>query len=144
MPASAAGSRIHWPAVVLLTVAHQIIPMIWYALFAAAWMQGWHLTQADVASPHPLPYVFSLVGALGANAFLSWLFARLGISTAGEGALMALLLWAVFVLRALLVHYSFGMPQHFPANLGVVAIDSGMELVLLVLSGVVLARWRRA
>lgn len=134
-----AATRINWLAVGLLTVAHQVIPAAWYGAFAQPWMKGWGKVEADFQNGSPIPYVYSLIGAIVLNAALGWLFGKLGVKSAGAGAAMAAGLWLVFVFHELLLHYSFAL---LPFSL--VLIDSGVVLVCLLLSGAALGAWRRS
>lgn len=128
--------RINHPAVIVLVVLHQILPAVWYGIFAEGWMTVWEKTEADVSNPSPWPYVYSIVGSVIKNYTTAWLYVRLDIRRIGTGVLTGCVLWLGFVFHAFWIHHAFTLIP-FEATF----YDAGIELINMAVAGVILSIW---
>lgn len=130
--------RIHHPAVLSLVVVHFMLGGAWYAAFSAPWVQALGKPMSDFEQGgSPLVYLLPLGAAVLQNYLLAHLLAATGGPTVRRGLAWGALLWGALLFPYDLVHNTFSL---FPFAL--TAIDSGKDLVGLLLSGAVLGAWR--
>ncbi len=128
----------HW-AVLVIVVLAQVIPAIWYGVFADYWMEYNELTMEEIESKQSLfPYFISIFGSLFFGYTLAYLFMRMGIESVQAGLTMALLMGFSFFAFPTLVQTLFSFR---PVFLGF--IDGGVYLLIWALAGAILGGWRK-
>jgi len=130
--------KINHLAVILLTIAYQIIAMVWYSIFSNLWMSLNGFTDADFADQSPMPYIYAVITALVTNYALAFLFRNLKVEQAGHGVKIAVLCWLAFSFAEISTVYMFSL-KPFALSL----VDGGKSLVAFVISGIVLGSWKK-
>lgn len=130
--------RLNHAAVLTLVVVHFLLGGAWYAAFSQPWVAAvGKPLEAFQAASSPLLYLLPLAAALLNNYLLAHLLNATGGPSVRRGLTWAALLWGALLFPYDTVHNSFGL---FPFTLTL--IDSGKDLVALLLSGAVLGAWR--
>lgn len=123
--------QINLLAVALAAILNMAIGFLWYSpwMFGKMWMQLSHIQQKDCKqSPWTLLYGFlvSLVIAY----FLAFFAGALGVSTAGEGAMLGFYFWLSFIATT---QISGVIWSQRPWKLFL--LDTGYKLVTMVVMG---------
>lgn len=113
---------------------------LWYGLLGTAWMKAAGLSEEDVKGnqagagqkPTPLPFILAALASLFMAITMAGFMAHMVVDVR-HGLITAGLVWAGFILPAILVNYSFQMR---PFTLTV--IDAGHWLGVLLLIGAVI------
>ena len=141
-----ADSRVNWLAIGLLVALQQGLGAGWYALWGDQWMTALGRVEADFAVAGWYPYAISAVLSLVLTYGIARFWLAMKTEGFGKGAAQGVVLWIVFILTYQGVHTSFELIQDpeiiDPSNWIAPAIDMGMSLVTLALTGGVLAAWR--
>lgn len=132
--------RIHnFAAIIVCTVLSMAIPMLWYMIFADAWMQGNGLTIRDIEDGHSVfPYVIAGIGSFAGAYILSWLMIALKVESFIKGLCIALMIGIAFCYLPLATQNSFAFR---PNELSF--IDGGVNLFNWMISGGILASWKK-
>lgn len=128
-------SNIHWPPVIVLTILSFVIGFVWHhsILFGKTWKKE--------NNPNDLPIKINAPLIFGGTAlmhFLAILSLSAIVSGNGlrDGVLTGFLISIVWILPAMSGTYLFAN-----RSLKLLAIDSGMYIVLFSLFGLILGIW---
>lgn len=133
-----AFAGINWIAIIAAAMAGFMFGALWYSLLAQAWMKAAGLTEADVkrddapALRKNLPFLLAALAQFAMAFTMAGLMAHMVVDVK-HGLITAGIIWAGFVLPALLMNYSF---QNRPLALSV--IDAGHWLGVLMIIGAVI------
>ena len=131
--------KINYLAILTIVVLGQLIPATWYTLFADQWMAFNNITLEDAeANASATPYISSIINSIVFAYVLAWLFRRMNIESPMDGLKTAFLMGISF---SLLNHITLDMFSLRPYGLS--WIDSGAELILWGLAGLILGGWRK-
>ena len=130
--------RINHPAVIILTVAYQLMAMAWYGIFAQQWMSLNNFTEADFTDQSPVPYIYAIITALITNYAFAVLFKKLKVEEVGLGIKVAALCWLGFTFAEISTINMFSL-NPFALSL----VDGGKSFLAFVISGIVLASWKK-
>ena len=131
--------KINHLAILTIVVLGQVIPAGWYTLFADQWMEFNNLTLEDAeANASATPYISSIITSVFFAYVLAWLFRRMNIESSIDGLKTAILMGIPF---SLLNHITLNMFSLRPYGLS--WIDSGVELIIWALAGLILGGWRK-
>jgi len=116
---------------------------LWYGLLGKAWMRAAGLSEDDIKGsidtqtrerqkPAPLPFILAALASLFMAITMAGLMAHM-VMDVQHGLITAVIVWAGFILPAILVNYSFQM-RPFTLTL----IDAGHWLGVLLLIGMII------
>lgn len=131
--------KINYWAVIVVVIVSQLIPMIWYGIFAEQWMEMNGLTMdmiTDDASS--APYIMSIIASFTFALVLAWLFKRMKVESAKDGLITAFIMGVPFSLFNLMTINMFSFRPYELAW-----IDGGENLLIWVVSGLILGVWRK-
>ena len=123
-------------AVWLVVLIAQIIPAIWYGLFVDAYLSLNHLTMEDTA--HPIAYFVSIVSATGLTYMLSYIYGRMKIVSAIDGAKTGLIIGFPIYILGLITWNLFSLRPYALAWL-----DGGVNLIILIIAGAIIGGWQK-
>ena len=123
-------------AVWLVVLIAQIIPAIWYGLFVNAYLSLNHLTMEDTA--HPIAYLVSIVSATALTYMLSYIYDRMNIVSAIDGAKTALIIGFPIYILGLITWNLFSLRPYALAWL-----DGGVNLIILIIAGAIIGGWQK-
>ena len=123
-------------AVWLVVLIAQIIPAIWYGLFVDAYLSLNHLTMEDTA--HPIAYFVSIVSATALTYMLSYIYGRMNIVSAIDGAITALIIGFPIYILGLITWNLFSLRPYALAWL-----DGGVNLIILIIAGAIIGGWQK-
>jgi hypothetical protein len=125
-------------AVLVCVVIGQIIPAIWYYIFAEQWssLNGFDKPAMDAANSS-IPYLASIVSSGFMAYTIGWLFTKIPIKSGYTGFLIGLLFGIVFVLFEIVVKDMF---SRRPLELSL--IDGGVSVIIYSITGFILGLWR--
>ena len=123
-------------AVWLVVLIAQIIPAIWYGLFVDAYLSLNHLTMEDTA--HPIAYFVSIVSATALTYMLSYIYGRMNIVSAIDGAKTALIIGFPVYILGLITWNLFSLRPYELAWL-----DGGVNLIILIIAGAIIGGWHK-
>ena len=123
-------------AVWLVVLIAQIIPAIWYGLFVDAYLSLNHLTMEDTA--HPIAYLVSIVSATALTYMLSYIYGRMNIVSAIDGAKTALIIGFPIYNLGLITWNLFSLRPYALAWL-----DGGVNLIILIIAGAIIGGWHK-
>ncbi|NND34213.1 MAG: DUF1761 domain-containing protein [Saprospiraceae bacterium] len=127
-----------WVAVVLLTV----LGFLWYGpLFGDAWMAHVGLDRATVEANPPGAgiWITNIIATIIPVYTLAWLFTRLNVTNAINGALIGLLIGFSFVFLSDMTGDMFANRPY-----GLSWITGGYSMLALIVTGVLLGGWRKS
>jgi hypothetical protein len=133
---------VNWFAVLTAGIVTFFIGGAWYtALFGKAWVAASGYSEEQMAkmqNERPMPVFFGtlVVCYIVIAFFVALLVQATGVKTAGQGAVLGILLWLVAAPLVMTGHISG------PKKWGAYLIDVSYQLVYLVLMGALLAWWR--
>lgn len=129
---------INYLAVIVATIISMVVGAVWYSpmLFANSWAQEIGKKIDDLKSGATTGYVIALVAAFVTAYVLAHFVQYAGAMTAVAGAVTGFWLWLGFVAAYLAMSYAF---EGRSAKL--FWINAGMQLVILVINGALLAVW---
>jgi hypothetical protein len=123
-------------AVWLVVLIAQIMPAIWYGLFVDAYLSLNHLTMEDTA--HPIAYLVSIVSATTLTYMLSYIYGRMNIVSAIDGAKTALIIGFPIYILGLITWNLFSLRPYALAWL-----DGGVNLIILIIAGAIIGGWHK-
>ena len=128
---------LNWVAIIVAAIIPMVLGALWYSpiLFADRWMQAVGRTREELGDAK-LGYLLSAVGALLSSYVLARIIKWAEVDDLWNGILVGLLAWVGFVATVLAVTTFFsGRPRVLWL------INSGYQLVALVLMGALLGAW---
>jgi len=126
-------------AILAVVVIHQIVGFVWYSpvLFLSPWVHGQGKEVDQLNQSDPVPFVVSIATSILVSYVVSWLVQVLKADTVKRGAGVGGILGIGVAAPAITMHYAFlGMSWN------VIAVDALHSIVLLGLTGGLLAAWR--
>lgn len=126
-----------WVCVVLLTG----LGFLWYGpLFGEAWMGhvGLDMEIIEQNQPGAGIWISNLIATVVPLYVLAWLFVKIGVDSALQGAFIGFLIAFSFVFLTEMVSNMFALRPYALAW-----ITGGYNLVGLALSGAILGSWRK-
>ncbi len=123
-------------AVWLVVLIAQIIPAIWYGLFVDTYLSLNHLTMEDTA--HPIAYFVSIVSSTALTYMLSYIYGRMNILSAIDGAKTALIIGFPIYILGLITWNLFSLRPYALAWL-----DGGVNLIILIIAGAIIGGWQK-
>jgi hypothetical protein len=128
---------LNWIAIIVAAIIPMVLGALWYSplLFAEPWMRAVGRTREELGGAQ-LGYALSAIGALLSSYVLARIVKWAEVDDLWNGALVGVFVWAGFVATVLAVTTFFGGR---PRALWL--INSGYQLVALVLMGALLGAW---
>ena len=123
-------------AVWLVVLIAQIIPAIWYGLFVDAYLSLNNLTMEDTA--HPIAYLVSILSSTALTYMLSYIYRRMKIVSAIDGAKTALIIGFPIYILGLITWNLFSLRPYALAWL-----DGGVNLIILIIAGAIIGGWQK-
>jgi len=131
--------KLNYLAIVVTVVVSQIIPMIWYGIFAQEWMDMNGLDMAFIEeNASSSPYIMAIVSSFVFATVLAWLFKRMNVESAIDGLKTAFLMGVSFSLFNLMTIYMFSFKPY-----GLAWIDGGENVLIWCVAGLILGGWRK-
>lgn len=130
---------INYLAVVVAAAASFIFGGIWYGIFSAQWMAAAGIEDKDIhaikGGAGLAPYVTAFFAQLVMALVLAGLIGHLGPNqvTLRNGLISAAVVWAGFVMTAMVVNHSFQ-----GAKMELTLIDGGHWLGVLLIQGAII------
>lgn len=130
---------MNYLAILVIVALRQAIGFLWYSpmLFLQAWRESVGLDEGELAL-NATPFIADIVGSF----FLAYVLAKMveyfHCKTIEDGARLGFMIWLGFVGPVMAAHYLF-----IGFEFNAIAIDTGKELLSLVLSGIILTLWRK-
>jgi len=133
--------KINHAAVWVIVILLHVLGFVWYGpLLGEKWMSLVGLDAAVVeANPPGLGiWITNLVATVVPTYTMAWLFTKLNIESAGQGA-----------MTGLVIAFSFNFLSRMTSNLFAQApyelswITGGFDLVAMTLAGLILGVWRK-
>ena len=126
-------------AVLVCVVIGQIIPVLWYYIFAEQWttQNGFAKTGIDTSNIF-FPYIASTVSSAFTAYTLGWVFTKIPVKSGYVGFLIGLLFGIVFVLFEMIVKDMFSKKA-----LELSLINGGVSVVIYSITGFILGIWRK-
>jgi hypothetical protein len=135
-------NKINHLAVWILVVVYFLIGWGWYAIFGEVWLNYHAKTMTDIERTHSVgAYLYAIVTAIIVNYALAWFITRLNATNGVSGLKIALICWFAFLFMEYATISVFSAFETNPWPL--ICIDMGRPLLGFVISGVVLASWRK-
>ena len=132
-------------AILVMVILQLGIGFLWYGfLFAEPWaMEGYGKTIAEMqavmgGNDTSTPYIINAVLTIFHCFFMSWLVQRLSATSFSSGLMIGLYASLGLALPAIAIHYAF-----LGKSTTLIAIDAGMTAVVTMLTGGILAAWRK-
>ena len=127
-------------AIWVMVVAQMAIGFLWYSpfTFLEPWSYGFGLDLATMGDPNPLAFIVIVLTSVASCYVISWLIRRLGIKGAAGALALGIFLWLGVAVHAIAPHYMFGQ-----VGKSALIIDLGNSLVVIVVTCLVLALWRK-
>lgn len=132
--------KINIVAVVVLAVAFQLTNVAWYSFAGQRWVElaGLQNVANMESATSPFAYVCSLVSSLLLCYMMAWIFTKVRVETALQGALIAISLYGSFVFFEAATKDLFHL-RSFMLTL----INEGVNFINYALAGSVLGTWRK-
>lgn len=111
-----------------------ILGGVWYGIFRKQWMLAWNLSQSDVRSSDPKPYLVAFIGSLWASYGLFLIIKHIQPKSLLELLTISIGTWMFILVGFGCKHYAF-------ARLKAKAfiIDYGLDLVGIILMSFIIA-----
>ncbi len=126
-----------WVAIVLL----HVLGFLWYgALFQEPWMEMVGLTMADAEANPPGAGVWltNTVATVIPVYLIAWMYTKMNVDTALQGAGLGLLIGFAFILLADMTGNMFAQRPY-----GLAWITGGYSMVAFGVAGFILGAWRK-
>lgn len=130
--------KINHLAVVAIVILGQVIPALWYGLFAEKWMEFNGLTPEEAMSGGATPYISSVVTSVVFAYVIAWLFRRMQVESAIDGLKTAVIMGIPFSLLNHMTTNFFSLRPY-----GLAWIEGGGELLIWAFAGLILGGWRK-
>jgi hypothetical protein len=128
---------LNWVAIIVATIIPMVLGALWYSplLFADRWMRAVGRTREELGDAS-LGYLLSAIGAFLSAYVLARVVKWAEVDDLWNGALVGVFVWAGFVATVL------GVTTFFAGRSRTLwLINSGYQLVSLVLMGALLGAW---
>ena len=127
-------------AIWAMVLFQQALGFVWYSppLFMNLWLKGLGKRPSDLYQSDPVPFIAAIVGAIAFCYILAWVNDKAKAESATDGAIVGGLVWLGFIAPTLAVHYKF-----IGLSWLAIGVDAGKELVGAVLTGAILAVWKK-
>ena len=126
-------------AILVCVLLSMAIPAFWYGAFAEPWMANNNLTEAFINQNFsPLPYGIAFIASMVTVYCMAWIFTKIPVTSAIQGAGMGLMLTIAFYFVTLVTQNAFSF-QPFALSL----IDGGANLMTGLVTGGILGAWRK-
>lgn len=131
---------VNYLAVIVAAVINMIVGAFWYGpmLFAKQWMALNNITPEELKNVNPGPlYAQSTIATAVSYFVLAMAINTAGAATAVDGMMIAFWLWLGFITTV-----------QFTANLfsskkfGAYLLDTGYQLITILIAGALLAVWK--
>jgi hypothetical protein len=132
--------KVNHLAVFAAVLLQQGMGALWYSpiLFGPGWFQAVGRNEMDLKQSGCYPYYIAFLSAYVLSYFLAWLVHLSQAKTVLLGAKISLLAWCGIAVPAVAVHYTFqGAPT------GLIFIDLGHSLVVVLASGILITIWQK-
>lgn len=132
--------RINYVAIVTCVVFQFILTMFWYSpwVFGELWFT-WGKTSIEAFDALGIrPYVMSIVASFVVTYTLAWLIMVTRSDNVKSGAKIGFIVWAGIIAPFLWAGNAY---KGYGFELS--ALESGCDLLAIVISGAVLGSWRR-
>jgi len=131
--------KLNYWAILVVVIASQVIPMVWYGIFATEWMELNNLTMEFVtANESSAPYITAIIWSISFALVLAWLFKRMNIESAMDGLITAVVMGIPFSLLNMMTTNMFSFRPY-----GLTWIDGGENMVIWAAAGLILGAWRK-
>ena len=137
----APGIRLHFPAILIATIAGFLLEAGWYSSFKAIWLEGIGRTEEWLKQNSPnlaLQYFVALVCTAVVATALSWVIQLTGRHTFFRGIWVGAILGLGFVLPIFGLEYIFEV-----RTFGLLAVNAGFWVVGLMLMGAIVGAWKK-
>ena len=133
--------KINYAAVAVIVILLHVLGFLWYGpILGDKWMALVGLDAAVVEANPPGAYIWisNFIATVIPVVVLAWLFTKLGVESAVQGALYGLIL-----------AFSFNFLARMTSNLFAQApyelswITGGFDMVAMTLTGLILGAWRK-
>ena len=132
--------HVNYIAIVVAAIINIVVGAIWYGpmLFAKQWMAWNNISPDDIKNANPGPlYAQSFVATLVTYFVLALLIRNMNATTAAEGMKTAFMVWLGFITTVQFTANIFS-----PKKIESYFLDTGYQLVTMLLAGVVLSLWQ--
>ncbi len=137
--------RHNYLAIIVVVIISMVLGFLWYGfIFGEAWSQGvFHKSMADMQASmkgkmDPTPYIINIIGIACIALFTSWLIQKMDTRGFMDGMLLGLYIAIGTSVPVIAIHYMF-----LQMDYAVMGIDVGMTTLSMVLTGGILAAWRK-
>ncbi len=131
--------KINHLAVLVIVVIAQVIPALWYGLFADAWMKLNNLTMDFITeNQSSTPYIASIIGSVIITYTMAHLFTKMNITTGVQGLLTGVLIGFAFT------HIPNVVTSQFEFRPYVLSwINGGVNIIIYAIAGFILGVWKK-
>ncbi len=131
--------KINHLAVLIIVVIAQVIPALWYGLFADTWMKLNNLTMDFITeNQSSTPYIASIIGSVIITYTMAHLFTKMNITTGVQGLLTGALIGFAFTHIPNVVTSQF---EFRPYALS--WINGGVNIIIYAIAGFILGAWKK-
>jgi uncharacterized membrane protein YczE len=131
--------KINHLAILIIVVIAQVIPALWYGLFADTWMKLNNLTMDFITeNQSSTPYIASIIGSVIITYTMAHLFTKMNITTGVQGLLTGALIGFAFTHIPNVVTSQF---EFRPYALS--WINGGVNIIIYAIAGFILGAWKK-
>ncbi len=130
--------KINHLAVWIIVVLGQIIPAVWYGIFADSWMAYNNLKMEDIDPNNFKPYVVSIITSVAFSYMLAWVFVRMNVNTWLDGLKTGIIMGFPIAILGTMTTNMFSLRPY-----GLAWIDGGANLIIWVIAGMLLGAWTK-
>ncbi len=130
--------KINHLAVWIIVVLGQIIPAVWYGIFADSWMAYNNLKMEDIDPNNFKPYVVSIITSVAFSYMLAWVFVRMNVTTWLDGLKTGIIMGFPIAILGTMTTNMFSLRPY-----GLAWIDGGANLIIWVIAGMLLGAWTK-
>jgi hypothetical protein len=130
--------KINHAAVWILVVLGQVLPAVWYGIFAEPWMEMNNLTEEMATSGGASPFIVSIVSSIALSYMIAWVFVRMNVSSLADGLKTGFIMGFPIAILGTMTVNMFSIRPY-----GLAWIDGGVQLVIWLIAGALLGGWRK-
>jgi hypothetical protein len=129
---------LNWVAIILCSIIAMVVGALWYsnALFAKPWMKEIGKKESELGSSNA-GYIIAMVANVVMTFVLANVIHEFSPRSVLAGAGVGLLMWLGFTATTAGMNYAFS-----GKSFKLFSIDTGLQLVVLMINGAILAVWR--